>query len=804
MSAAELRWRMRRLAVMSPAEVATRSIRGVRDRIRGRLWALGLLPVDYDPSRRGNRRLLRRGCSEPCWDSGGFLLADPLPDPRRDDHADRAALLRVAGAALRGWCPLFSLASVAIHRRQDWHSDPLGTGVWPRAFAPTLNHRDPSGGGVRFIWELHRLPQLALLGRAYRESRERRHADAVAATLRAWLDANPPETGIAWQSPLELAIRMIAMLHAADLVAGSGAISARLGARLTICAAHHGAAIARSISCGSSANNHAIGEAAGLIILGSRLPELRRAERWVTRGLSVLRRELRRQFAPDGSGREQAPHYQAFATGFVLQALLALRRGGRPVPRFLERHLAHSARFLGELILEGTHALEPGDSDDGLVHGLAASPRSTLAETAQAAALAIGRPELLPPQLRAAVLPTARWLLNPPGLEPAPSTPPRASSVSPDAGWIVLRGGSPRRSLLLDAGPHGLAPLDAHAHADALAIALSAAEAPLIVDPGTYRYHSGGRWRDHFRSTAAHATIEIDGVDQSRMAGPFLWHGRARSGITECHLGGALELVSARHDGYQRLADPVLHRRRVLHLGDGRFLIQDLVDCAGDHQLSLALPLPPGTVTVSDLHSVPPEGLALSARTPSGTCLDLLLGADFAATVVVLTGEDHPPAGWISERFGERVAAPVVRLQGRIRARARIDLYLATAASGPSGSAAARGAEWRPVVNDEGVREDDAVGLRVDDEAGTHWIALSPSGSAGVELRLGPMRFDGVAASLLQPRDGGAARLRALASRAAADGYPSSPAQPGGQSAESPIGAQPTASKACRIGARKS
>ncbi|MAE70016.1 MAG: hypothetical protein CME06_06060 [Gemmatimonadetes bacterium] len=753
-------WRLRRLAVMTPVEIGSRSFRWLRDRLRSALWAAGVLPSDYDPGDPRNRRVIKGGGRHVVWDRGSFLLANPLPEIRTVDQERFDPCVDAAEATLRGgWCPLFGLASIPIREADDWHRDPLGAGKWPREFAPLINHRDSTRGGARFVWELHRLPQLALLGRAYCATGDRRFALGVAEVLRSWLDANPPETGIAWQSPLELAIRMIAMLHAADLIAGSGAISEELGRELGVCAAHHGAAIARSLSRGSSANNHTIGEAAGLIVLGACLPSLRSAENWIDRGTRTLRRELSRQFARDGSGREQAPHYQAFATGFVLQALLALRRAGRPAPAFLEEHLRRSARFLVELVVEGNYAIEPGDSDDGVVHGLGGSPDRSLAETAQAAAFASGSTEVLPPALRAQIFPSTRWFLNPIRFPPGFKGSCGESSISPDAGWIVFRGGTPRKTLFFDAGPHGLAPLDAHAHADALSFALYVDGDEVVVDPGTYRYHSGGVWRDRFRSTAAHATIEIDGVDQSRIAGPFLWRSRARARITECHLGGDLELVSAEHDGYQGLRDPVWHRRSVLHLGPGRFLIYDTIDCEREHDLRLAFPLPAGAKEAHQHDAIPEEGLAVFIATSTGAGIDMLLGASFPARVEVDEGS-------ISRRFGEREAAPLLRVTGRIEGSARLFTYFAGAAAEEEVGDLAHHGSWMPVLRRDGTPAPHSVGLRIDDPSGTRWTALVAPGVPGRSLELGPLRFSGVAASLFEPRDGGRPTIESLAGSA--------------------------------------
>ena len=411
-----------------------------------------------------------------------------------------------------------------------------------------------------------------------------------------------------------------------------------------------------------------------------------------------------------------------------------------------------------ELVVDGNTAIEPGDSDDGTIHGLGGPPQRLLAETAQVAALASGCSEILPHALRAQVFQSTRWFLNP-IRRLHNSREFRGSSISPGAGWIVFRGGSPRRTLFFDAGPHGLAPLDAHAHADALSVSFHAGEDEVIVDPGTYRYHSGGVWRDRFRSTAAHATIEIDGEDQSRIAGPFLWRSRARARITECHLGGNLELVSAEHNGYERLSDPVRHRRRVLHLGAGRFIIHDIIDCEGEHDLRFSLPLPPGTTLVHDHNIVPAEGLAVFAAVPSGARVDLLFGASFPARLLV-------DGGWVSRRFGERESAPLLRVTGRIEGPAQLFTYLAGAAAGEEvGDLAFHGA-WAPVLRRDGSRAPLCVGLRIDDPSGTRWTALAPPGAPSRCRELGPLRFSGQAASLLEPRDGGRATIESLGSGA--------------------------------------
>ena len=84
-----------------------------------------------------------------------------------------------------------------------------------------------------------------------------------------------------------------------------------------------------------------------------------------------------------------------------------------------------------------------------------------------------------------------------------------------------------------DHGPHGYLSIAAHAHADALAIEVRVGGVDVLADPGTYCYGEDPAWRAYFRSTLAHNTLEVGGVDQSVAAGPHLWTRHARAELED-------------------------------------------------------------------------------------------------------------------------------------------------------------------------------------------------------------------------------------------------------------------------------
>jgi hypothetical protein len=59
-------------------------------------------------------------------------------------------------------------------------------------------------------------------------------------------------------------------------------------------------------------------------------------------------------------------------------------------------------------------------------------------------------------------------------------------------------------------------------------------------------------------------------------------------------VGDAFNLLVASHTGYQRLSEPVLHRRKVFQLKDGFWFILDTAEGEGIHDFDVYWHLAPG------------------------------------------------------------------------------------------------------------------------------------------------------------------------------------------------------------------
>jgi hypothetical protein len=129
-------------------------------------------------------------------------------------------------------------------------------------------------------------------------------------------------------------------------------------------------------------------------------------------------------------------------------------------------------------------------------------------------------------------------------------------------------------------------PAFGHGHADALSILLSANGHDLLVDPGTYTYTGHPEWRRYFRGTAAHNTVTVNGSDQAKQAGCFIWTKPFASRLIDASLeNSSTGRLIAEHDGYSDSG--IRHFRGLAWLQNEWLLVRDWISGEGEHDLAL-------------------------------------------------------------------------------------------------------------------------------------------------------------------------------------------------------------------------
>src|SRR5882757_2697682 len=248
----------------------------------------------------------------------------------------------------------------------EWHRDPLsglrvGGGGADRGHWSRIDHLDPKvAGEYKLIWELNRHQYFVTLGKAYWYTRDERYAATFVAHLTAWMDANPPKTGMNWASSLEVSFRAIAWIWGLYFFKASPALTDPVFRRVLQFLYLHGRHIETYLSTYSSPNTHLTGEALGLLYLGTVFPEFHCAERWRRTGWAVLLRQLDEHVRPDGSYFEQSTYYHRYTTDFCLHAAIlgqlndgSVDAGLSEKLRALLDHLMHVTQPDGRTALVG-------------------------------------------------------------------------------------------------------------------------------------------------------------------------------------------------------------------------------------------------------------------------------------------------------------------------------------------------------------------------------------------------------------------------------------------------------------------
>lgn len=639
-------WYLKRLRGMSGAEVAHRLAR--------RLQSISYNFTSHDaPAANLEARDLR------------FLPPFIAPAPQ--------ALIQAADRILAGRYTLFDLDDCELGDPPQWNRDPLTQREPGDRRASTIDYRDEREvGNIKYLWEPNRHLHLPQLAQAHALTGDARYALAIQRHIDSWIEQCPVGRGPNWVSPLELGIRLINWSLTWQLLGGFRARifaspeGERFRDRWLASVYQQTRMIVTNLSRYSAANNHLIGEAAGVYIAASTWPLWTTMTEWGNRCRQILEEECLRQNAPDGGNREQAFGYQTFVLDFLLLAGLAARARGEDFSPMYWRRVELMIDFLASMTDVAGRLPMLGDADDGLVVKLAAepgfSPHASLIATgavlfnradlaAKAGALDGKTATLLGDE---AVRRLARLKVR--GRHRF-----RPRQQFSDTGLYLLGAGFDTPDevrLLADAGALGFLSIAAHGHADALSFVLNIGDREILVDPGTYAYHTEPQWRRYFRGTRAHNTVGIDGEDQSVQTGNFMWSQHARARCLEFEAVGDTQHFVGEHYGYERLEDPVVHRREIM-LDTRRQTIEviDIIRCAGVHDVRRSWHF---------AEDCQVERAGAGLKVSAGTTQVLFEPADDVDEMHLYRGGTADQGGWVSRRFGHKVPTTTAHWHSRV------------------------------------------------------------------------------------------------------------------------------------------
>ena len=558
---------------------------------------------------------------------------------------DHFPLLTLAESYSHNLCTIFGF-DYDFGDQIEWHLDPKTGNQWPLRFWSEVNIRDGfTIGGPKFVWETNRLYCLNILGMAYRLTGQRRYANKVFEILASWMESNPYPQGVNWTSGIELSTRIANLVWGLSTLIGRpiSKVEAELINRFVWL---HGKHLYRYPSKYSSNNNHAIAEAFALFLIGVYFSELDEAKKWFSFGKKVLDREAARQILPDGGSYEYTTTYLSIVFDFFLFYKLVCEKNHIEYARIVNDRLEQSCEFIDSLMDRNGNMPNIGDQDSAVLVNFGIDNHENFKSILNTGAVLFKRPEFRQenfPDPKTLILVEDRIKSN--GILPTKNNG-LGCKLFENSGLAVIRKTTKGKEFVFvgNAMPLGMPPLYAHGHLDALSFTLSIDGLEIFIDPGTYLYHSGGKWRRYFRSTAAHNTVRINETDMTPQLGDFMF-GRPYK-ITENSLNekDGRAVWQAGHDAYTRLKEIVWHTRRVtVDSKDGVFHIEDMLKGKGNYLAEQYFHFHPACQVTRNGEGIKIERESVMIR----------LMVDDRLDMSEYRGSENPLCGWYSKAFNQ-------------------------------------------------------------------------------------------------------------------------------------------------------
>jgi asparagine synthase (glutamine-hydrolysing) len=683
----------------------------------GTLWQIGrtfglrdgLLRLGYE-LQRGSGLMSRRMDSVRGWESWDLKRIAPKTSPedllsiRRqggrpfffsDSCSLEVQVKKVLGASgeesavaeankiLEGSLPFFGRLSFACGFPPQWFQNPV-TGQRVSPDRSWTQMRFASGfasddyGDLKFILEPSRFLFVYPLARAYAINGDERFPEAFWSAIENWAANSPPMSGPLWICGQESSLRILAWSFALYAFLRSPATTReRLALLLSMIAAHAWRTMQTVGYARSQRSNHLFSEAVGLWTAGTLYPEMKDAVGWRQQGTRLLREAVLDQITPDGAYLQDSFNYQRMVLHLLLWTLRLAEIHKIQLDSEIHARTVAAWEFIGEFMdAESGHAPNHGSNDGSNILPLTTCDYGDYRPLLSLGSCVLNRPTALPPGPWDEA---ALWFCGEKRV-PQPSSARVGSPRNTTPGYYRI--GTGKSWALVRAGRYTRRPFQA----DQLHVDLWWRGLNLARDAGTYLYNGEPPRNNGLAGTAVHNTIMVDGRDQMRRAGRFLWldWAQASGGSFSSALSTSLSKPTSKttadspdcfegeHDGYRRLG--VKHRRTVQCIAEGAWVIVDDLLGAGEHELRLHWLMPdlPFTVTGDS-----PFCVTLSAgmarfrwnvfSSSPGSAAIVRAGKSVAPDIVGKDrDEDEELLGWESPTYGE--LRPAISLVYRVRA----------------------------------------------------------------------------------------------------------------------------------------
>ncbi|WP_424358769.1 alginate lyase family protein [Methanocella sp. MCL-LM] len=508
---------------------------------------------------------------------------------------------------------------------------------------------------VKVPWELSRFQHLTTIGKAYWYTGDEKYAVEFKDQITDWIQKNQIGFGVNWTCTMDVAIRAVNWLWGFFFFYDSETIDEQFKEHFLKQLFLHGVYIFNNLENGRIRGNHYLSDIVGLIYLGFFFKNTIDGNRWLDYGIQALMNEMKHQVYDDGVDFEGTVHYHCLVTELFISPTLLCLKNGVMFPEWYMKKLERMIDFIMYSAKPNGESPVIGDQDDGRLHiletyyGWSRLNRQYL--------LSIGTILFDNGDFKSAsnfLSEEGFWLTGLKGVQQFDNIKDKNTILGSKAyshgGYYVMRDGD--LFMLVDAIPPDHQAPSGHKHNSRLSFELYAYGKSLIVDPGAYTYTSNREERNLFRSTKYHNTVVVDDQEQCSYANDLFTLDKSPNvKVNMWETTSDHDLLDIEHDGFARLDDPIIHRRKIIFDKRNRFwVIRDLLTGSGRHKFDMYFHVSATSkVSSLDRHII---------RINNGKTGILIIPLEVDKV------KDSIENGYVSSGYGQKEPAYIVRYSG--------------------------------------------------------------------------------------------------------------------------------------------
>ncbi len=567
-------------------------------------------------------------------------------------NKEKEKILKIADDSIHGKIICFSKWIGDYGYPINWHFNPMKKVSWPNdVHWSKVMKFEKKCGDIKLAWEINRFPQFYYMIRAYVLTFDNKYIKGILEQIRSWKDSNTYGYGINWSSGQELAIRSLAWIFALYMIGDNDNFTERDFQNLLTLLYLHAYHIEKNINYAYYAvhNNHLIGEALALYVIGTLFPYFKESKRWRKKGKDILQsRKCLKQFYADGGYCQSSFNYQRLALHYYLWALRIAELNGDKFKNDVFDILKKSLKYLYSFMdFNNGYLPNWGTNDGALLNPWTSCDYRDYRPLISSLSYVINKNRIFSDGLWDEEL---FWLFGSKALnssiKPFKTTFSCKFEVS---GLHVLRFSSDTFATLRCGSL-----IDRFGQADQLHVDLWWRGLNIAVDGGSYLYNDELQYHKYFMGTSSHNTVVVDNKDQMLLFRRFKWLYWTKAKL----LNFSDKFVEGEHYGYEKLDGSVIHKRRIEILNNGDYLVEDnlyLKNGKASHIYDLHWLLNDFNYTLSALEE---NIFRINLQTSIGKYY-IFIGSPTKCSLTVNKAFAHneTPDGWQSPYYGEKIPA---------------------------------------------------------------------------------------------------------------------------------------------------